>query len=242
MATTISSQAMEQSPNSERTKKMVLYIGIFSIVMLFAGFSSAYVISSYNEIWVNITLPTAFYISTVLILLSSLTIRMAVKASGDGKESKAISLLAITLLLGLGFGFSQYLGWNELTGEGSYLSGHIDNLDGIYGEDYTISYKGQELIYKEGEYYLPNDDLKEKPLLDEIAVYSNSTASYIYILSFVHLLHVLGGILFLAGILVVAKVGKKKGLSHLRLKLGSIYWHFVDGLWLYLLLFLLLIH
>lgn len=232
---------MESTPINERTHKMVLYIGIFSIVMLFAGFSSAYVISSYNEIWVNITIPDAFYISTVLILLSSLTIKLAVNASNGGNEKKATALLGITLFLGLGFGYSQYLGWNEMIGEGSYISGHIDNLDGVYGEDYTISYKGQELVYAEGEYYLPNDDLREKPMMDEIAVYSNSTASYFYILSFVHLLHVVGGILFLAGILIASRVGKKKGLSNLRLRLGSIYWHFVDGLWIYLLLFLLLI-
>ncbi|MGB6037958.1 MAG: hypothetical protein WBG42_16905 [Cryomorphaceae bacterium] len=242
MATSINLQAMEHSPTYERSKKMVLYIGIFSIVMLFAGFSSAYVISSYNEIWVNLSMPDAFYISTALILLSSLTIKLAVNASNSGNESKATTLLAVTLLLGLGFSASQYMGWNELIGKGSFLSGHIDNLDGVYGEDYTISYQGQELVFEDGEYFLPNDELREKPLLDEIAVYSNSAASYIYILSFVHLLHVLGGILFLAGILIAAKVGKKKGLSNLRLRLGSIYWHFVDGLWLYLLLFLLLIH
>lgn len=242
MATSINLQAMEHSPTYERSKKMVLYIGIFSIVMLFAGFSSAYVISSYNEIWVNLSMPDAFYISTALILLSSLTIKLAVNASNSGNESKATTLLALTLLLGLGFSASQYMGWNELIGKGSFLSGHIDNLDGVYGEDYTISYQGQELVFEDGEYFLPNDELREKPLLDEIAVYSNSAASYIYILSFVHLLHVLGGILFLAGILIAAKVGKKKGLSNLRLRLGSIYWHFVDGLWLYLLLFLLLIH
>jgi len=242
MATSINFQAMEHSPTFERSKKMVLYIGIFSIVMLFAGFSSAYVISSYNEIWVNLSMPDAFYISTALILLSSLTIKLAVNASNSGNEGKATTLLAVTLLLGLGFSASQYMGWNELIGKGSFLSGHIDNLDGVYGEDYTISYQGQELVFENGEYYLPNDELREKPLLDEIAVYSNSAASYIYILSFVHLLHVLGGILFLAGILIAARVGKKKGLSNLRLRLGSIYWHFVDGLWLYLLLFLLLIH
>lgn len=242
MATSIEFQGMESSIVNERAKKIVLYIGIFSIVMLFAGFSSAYVISSYNEIWVNLAMPDAFYVSTILILLSSLTIKLAVNASNKGDNSKATALLGITLLLGLGFAASQYLGWNELVGQGSYLSGHIDNLDGVYGDDYTISYQGQELVYSEGEYYLPNDELKEKPLLDEIAIYSNSAASYIYILSFVHLLHLLGGILFLAGILIASRVGKKKGLSNLRLRLGSIYWHFVDGLWLYLLLFLLLIH
>ena len=242
MATTISSEAMEQSPNSERTKKMVLYIGIFSIVMLFAGFSSAYVISSYNEVWVNLALPFSFYISTAIILLSSLTIRAAVKASDNGNEKKAISFLGITLLLGLGFGISQLSGWNELLGKGSFTSSHIDNLDGVYGEDYTISYKGQELIFEDGEYYQQNDELREKPLFDELAVYNNASASYMYLLSFVHVLHVLGGLIFLAVLLIGAKFGKKKVLDKMRLRLGAIYWHFVDGLWIYLLLFLLLIH
>ena len=233
---------MEPASVNERTKRMVLYIGIFSIVMLFAGFSSAYVISSYGEVWVDISLPTAFYISTALILLSSLTIRMAVSASDSRNKRKALNYLGITLFLGVGFCLSQYYGWQQLIGEGSYLSGHIDNLDGVYGEDYTVSYKGEELIFENGEYYLPNDDLRENPLLDEIAIFSNSSASYIYILSALHLLHVIGGMLFLIGLFLVATVGKKKQLSNLRLKLGGIYWHFVDGLWIYLLLFLLLIH
>lgn len=232
----------DASATNERTKKMVLYIGIFSIVMLFAGFSSAYVISSYGELWVDLSLPVAFYISTVLILLSSLTMRFSVKAAYGGNESKALTFLMVTLILGLGFGASQYLGWNELVGKGSFLSGHVDNLNGVYGEDFTLTYKGQELVYAEGNYYFPNDELREDPLLDEIAVYSNSSASYIYILSFVHLLHVLGGILFLLGLLLRAKIGKRKTLNPLRLRLGGIYWHFVDGLWVYLLLFLLLIH
>lgn len=232
--------AMGSSPTTnERTKKMVLYIGIFSIVMLFAGFSSAYVISSYGELWVDIALPNAFYISTALILLSSLTMRMSVKADS---QQKAMRFLVITLVLGLGFSVSQYLGWNELVGKGSFLSGHVDNLEGVYGEDYTIEFQGQELVYEEGNYYFPNDELRENPLLDKIAVYSNSSASYIYILSFVHLLHVLGGILFLIGLILSATLGKRKTLNRLRLRLGGTYWHFVDGLWIYLLLFLLLIH
>jgi cytochrome c oxidase subunit 3 len=241
MATAAGLTMNSPSPK-ERTKKMVLYLGIFSIVMLFAGFSSAYVISSYGELWVDLTLPTAFYVSTAVILLSSLTMRISVKSAYAEDQPKAMQYLILTLILGLGFGVSQYLGWSELVGKGSFLSGHVDNLEGVYGEDYTIRYKGTELIYEEGNYYFPNDELREEPLLDEIAVYSNSSASYLYILSFVHLLHVLGGILFLLGILLYAKLGKRKTLNKLRLKLGGIYWHFVDGLWIYLLLFLLLIH
>lgn len=225
-----------------RTSRMVLYFGIFSICMLFAGLSSAYVVSSYSDLWVNIAMPKGFYISTFLILLSSLTVKLAVNAANKGNNSMATILLSVTLLLGLGFSYAQYTGWSQLVGNGSYFSSHIDNLDGVYGEDYTIRLKGEELAYMGGNYYYPNDELFEKPLNDEISIYSNSASSYIYVFSSVHLLHVVGGIIFLLVVLIMSFVSKTKGVNPTNLKLGSIYWHFVDGLWVYLFLFLLFIH
>ncbi len=225
-----------------RTKKMVLYFGLFSIVMMFAGLSSAYVVSSYGALWVHVALPHAFYLSTALILLSSLTIKLAVDASKREQHRKAKNLLLVTIALGLGFGVCQVVGWGQLVQVGSYVSGYVDNLEGVYGEDYTITYRGQELVFEEGNYYYPNDELREKPLTDEIAIHNNQASSYIYILSFVHLLHILGGLLFLAGILLYGIIARGGVVNNTRLRLGAIYWHFVDGLWIYLLLFLLIIH
>lgn len=182
----------DSSAQNERTAKMVLYFGIFSIVMLFAGLLSAYIITSYSELWVNIVVPTGFYISTVVILLSSVT--------------------------------------------------SVDNLSGTYGEDYTITYQGKELIYENDDFYFPNDELREKPLRNEIAIFGNSAGSYIYLLSFVHLIHVVGGILFFIVILLMRNFSVSKTFSPARLRLGAIYWNFVDGLWIFLFLFLLLFH
>ncbi len=242
MAEVIAAGGSQPEMIKERTSKMVLYIGIFSIIMLFAGLSSAYVISSFSELWVNVSLPTAFYISTAIILASSGTIHLAVRASNGGDEKQAELLLGITLILGLGFGVSQFYGWKELVNKGSYFSSHVDGLNGTYGKDFTITYQGQELIFFEGDYYFPNDERHEKPLMDEIAIYGNSSSSYIYLLSFVHLLHIIGGLIFLLVIYLVGKYGKNAHISNLRLRLGATYWHFVDGLWLYLLIFLLFIH
>ena len=233
---------IRESANKERTAKMVLYFGIFSIVMLFAGLISAYIVSSYGEVWVDVHLPTAFYISTALILLSSLTIKLSVNASETGNEKKATLFLLLTLILGTSFGVSQFIGWSALTKTGSYLSGSVDSLEGTYGKDYTIVYQGQDLIYENGEFYFPNDELRENPLRDKIAIFGNSASSYIYLISFVHLLHIVGGLLFLLVILLVGKLSKSKSISTLRLRLGSIYWHFVDGLWIFLFLFLLIFH
>lgn len=233
----------EEGPvQNERTAKMVLYVGIFSIVMLFAGLSSAYVISSYNEVWVRISIPMGFYISTGLILLSSLTIHQAVKASVRFDESAMKRWLLITAFLGLGFGVSQFIAWSELNATGSFLSGHIDNLQGEYGKDYEIVYRGQTLEFENDNYYLPGDELREKPLLNEIAVYGNSASSYFFVLSALHLVHVLGGILFLIVLVCIAFLSKRRSQIPMRVRLGATYWHFVDGLWIYLFLFLLFIH
>jgi cytochrome c oxidase subunit 3 len=234
-------ELMGNPAQMERTKKMVLYLGIFSIVMLFAAFSSAYVISSYGELWITLRLPGAFYLSTLFILASSYTVHQSVKASAAGREGQARKFLMVTLVLGLAFGVSQFYGWSQMVGSGSFLSGHVDSLSGEYGKDYSITYRGQELVFENGSYYYPGDNLREKPLNNEIDIFSNTTSSYIYALSFVHLLHVLGGLLFLAGIWAFAK-WRKSPINPLRLKLGATYWHFVDGLWIYLLLFLLIIH
>lgn len=232
----------DSSAQNERTAKMVLYFGIFSIVMLFAGLLSAYIITSYSELWVNIVVPTGFYISTVVILLSSVTLKLALNASNKSNQKSTSLFLILTLALGVCFGLFQYQGWNQILAGGSYFTGSVDNLTGRYGEDYTITYQGKELIYENDDFYFPNDELREKPLRNEIAIFGNSAGSYIYLLSFVHLIHVVGGILFFIVILLMRNFSVSKTFSPARLRLGAIYWNFVDGLWIFLFLFLLLFH
>ena len=228
--------------NSERTAKMVLYFGIFSIVMLFAGLLSAYIITSYGELWVNIVVPRAFYISTAIIILSSVTLKLSLNASKKGDQKTTSLFLILTLILGVVFGVFQYQGWNQLLSAGSYFTGSVDNLSGTYGDDFTITYQGKELIYENDDFYFPNDELREKPLRNEIAIFGNSAGSYVYLLSFVHLAHVVGGILFFIVILLMSFLSVSKMISPTRLRLGAIYWNFVDGLWIFLFLFLLLFH
>lgn len=242
MTTAESIQVPVNKPPKLRTAKMVLFFGLFSIVMLFAGLISAYIVSSFGETWVNVILPTPFYISTALILLSSFTIHLGVKASQNGFEKRATLLMGVTLILGTAFGISQFEGWRELTQEGNYFTGSVDNLEGTYGQDYTISYKGQTLIADQGNFYFPNDELRENPLGNKISIVGNAASSYIYVISFVHLLHILGGLIFFLIVLLVGKFSKTRGISTMRYRLGAIYWHFVDGLWIFLFLFLLLFH
>jgi cytochrome c oxidase subunit 3 len=63
-----------------------------------------------------------------------------------------------------------------------------------------------------------------------------------YILTGLHLVHLFGGLLYLIALLIGAFKNKFDKDNYLKLQLGGIYWHFLDGLWIYLLLFLQFIH
>jgi len=82
---------------------------------------------------------------------------------------------------------------------------------------------------------------------NQIPINHNTTASYLYVISGMHFLHVIGGIPFLVYFIYVAKKHLKEPVSvlvyfsdpakRLRLRLLTIYWHFIDALWIYLVLF-----
>ncbi len=223
-----------------RSKKMMLYIGIFSIVMLFGGLTSAYIVSQGDGFWVDIAMPAGFYLSTAVILVSSATMWLAVKKAEAAKPFS--HLVLITLILGLTFAALQFQAWNQLKETGNYFIGNFTDLKGVHGEDYTFIYKGQKLNEVDGDFYLPSDELYENPLKDKILGSRNSASAYIYVLSAVHLLHLLGGLIYLLVVFIGSKRGKYQGSNSLRVSLCATYWHFLDFLWLYLFLFLLFIH
>jgi len=80
----------------EKMKKNLVYVGIFSIVMLFAGLTSGYYVSMGKSFWLKYPMPSGFYLSTLFIALSSLSFWWAIQ--GAKKESKGNSK-ALWLLL-----------------------------------------------------------------------------------------------------------------------------------------------
>jgi len=232
----------EYNSQQQRAKKMLLSLGIFSIVMIFAGLTSAYIMLMNGEYWVTISTPIAFYISSALILVSSVTIKMAVDASKKSNNALVRIMLLITLALGTGFAISQYMGWQQLMSTGNYVSGRIENISGNYGTDYTIYYKNKALILEDGKFYFPDDSFRDQPLNDKVLDKSNTASSFIYVLSGLHLAHLIGGFLYLIFLLFKTYFGGITASNNLSLKQGATYWHFLDILWLYLFLFLLFIH
>lgn len=231
----------ENRSSKDKAKKMLVWLGVASIAMFFAAFTSAYIVLQADHFWVQSELPQMFMYSTVILMVSSLTIYLAKRSTVSGNTGGLKLWLSITLLLGIGFTITQYLGWNELQEGGKFFIGTLDKVTGEYGKDYVILMRGEPLLFDNGNYYRPGDIDYAEPINDRINDTFNISASFLYLLSGLHVLHLIGGFIWLLVLIGKSFSGKITAQNILPLELGSIYWHFLDILWLYLFLFLLLI-
>lgn len=130
-------QSLEQEYKAAKRKsaKPMLWVSMISMTMMFAGLTSAYVVSRKRYDWVSFDLPNAFYTSTALIVLSSITFILAkIFIKKDNRIATTSALLA-TFLLGLGFVLFQFQGFNELFEAGYVFAGEQSTVKSsfIYG-------------------------------------------------------------------------------------------------------------
>lgn len=178
---------------SKRAKKMMLWFGIISLIMSFAGLTSAFLVSRSREDWLSdFQLPTAFTISLILIIASSITIILAKKSLKTNKTSAATLFLLLTLVLGIAFIFSQINGFNDIIASGYNFTGPTSNV----------------------------------------------TMSYIYVIAFVHIVHVVAGLIALLVVIINNFRKKYSADNMLGVELVATFWHFIDILWIYLFFFL----
>lgn len=114
----------------------MLWIGIASMVMMFAGLTSGYIVSrSYlmeESAWLQFEIPSIFYISTAIMLVSSGTMILAVKSSRKGQSVTATRWILTSIVLGAGFAILQYFGWGELYESNIYFAGAEANTAGSW--------------------------------------------------------------------------------------------------------------
>lgn len=104
-----------------RAKRHMLWFGIGSLVMGFGAFTSAYLVSRERDDWMSgYALPNAFYYSTVVIVLSSITMFLAYRAVKKEQNSKGMLLLWLTFALGIVFGIMQFMGFKEIIEDFGY--------------------------------------------------------------------------------------------------------------------------
>lgn len=169
--------------------KFTLWVAIGSIVMMFAGLTSAYIVKSGQAGWHEVKTPTVFWISTAVLFASSVTIQTALRSFKQRSMATFRSLLLLTLLLGAAFVVLQWIGFNWLWDHGVHFAG------------------------------------------------ASGAGQFLYIIFGLHALHVLGGIVALIVLFLRQYIGQTRTYSSTPIEIMSTYWHFVDLLWIYLLVF-----
>jgi cytochrome c oxidase subunit 3 len=185
---------MDIVSNQQRKKihphKFTLWVAIASILMMFAGLTSAYIVKSNQASWQEVGVPKIFWISTAVILISSLTMQMAVRSFKQRAMNQYRLLIAITFFLGIVFIIFQCIGFIQLW-------------------EQQVTLKG------------------------------SGAGQFLYVIFGLHAIHVLGGVIALMVMFLRAFFGKIKLYSAVPVEVAATYWHFVDALWIYLLVFFL---
>ena len=189
---TVAIEQKDPTYTSIPTSKIFLWIILASIIMLFAGLTSAYIVREAEGNWVHFKLPAAFYYSTAIIIISSLSMQWALASVRKNQIKNLLTGLIITLGLGLAFAFTQFLGWTKLVDEKIFFTG-------------------------------------------------NPSGSFVYVLTGLHLAHLAGGIIYLLVVITKSIMGRYHSQNNLQVQLCTTYWHFLDILWVYLFIFLLVV-
>ena len=114
----------EHKARTGRSYKLILLFAMVSMTMMFAGLTSAFVVSKSRVDWLkDFELPTAFYYSTIVILGCSVTFHLAKKAIQKDNKSATTTFLFATLALGILFVILQFVGFGQIVENGYYFTG-----------------------------------------------------------------------------------------------------------------------
>jgi cytochrome c oxidase subunit 3 len=127
-----------KKPLGMNAKKFGMWLFLASVMMLFMSITSAYIVRQAEGNWVYFELPSLFYVTTIIIVASSVTMQLAYFAVKKDNFATAKIMIAITSLLGVGFLVGQFLGWGQLVTNSVYLVGNPSGsflyiLTGLHG-------------------------------------------------------------------------------------------------------------
>ncbi len=183
-----------KKPRSMNPKKFALWLFMVSVVMLFGAWTSAYLVKRAEPGWSSFDLPAQFWLSTLIIMLSSATMIWAQYSARRDNLALTKTAVGLTTLLGIGFLVCQWNAWQKMVSMNHYFAGSG----------------------------------------------SNTSSSFIYVLTGFHGLHIVSGLVFLLLVLFATFKFKVHSKNMLKIEMCAAYWHFLGGLWLYLFVFLLL--
>jgi cytochrome c oxidase subunit 3 len=114
----------DHNKRTSRSYKLILLFAMVSMFMMFAGLTSAFVVSKSRADWLkDFQLPTAFFYSTAVILGCSITFHLAKKAIQKDNSRLTTSMLLLTLALGILFVVLQFVGFRQIVDNGYFFTG-----------------------------------------------------------------------------------------------------------------------
>ena len=191
------------------TLGMWLFLG--TEIMFFGGMFCAYLVYRYwyyNEFAIgsrslDIYLGT---INTAVLICSSLTVALGVRAAQMGKQALLVILLLITIVLGLAFLGIKGIEWYTKFEE-HHVPGYSFNAD-----DLVQKYPQIQIDQPRTQLYF----------------------SLYFALTGLHALHMIIGVLIFSFLTFYAWKGRYTPEYHTPIEIGGLYWHFVDIVWIYL--------
>ena len=199
-----------------RRYRIGMITALIPVLMLFLGFTSAYVLRQGSTSidaatgtqvrdWQALQIPGILWVNTVILLASSATIELsrrrlhrqfaiapAQAVLGQSKDAeRPLPWLGVTVVLGVGFVIGQWLAWRELAAQGIFVG-------------------------------------------------SNPSSSFFYLLTGAHAAHLAGGVFALLYAGATSALRKPLETRGLVVEVTALYWHFMGALWLYILALLLL--
>ncbi len=121
--------AREHKQRSDRSYKLLLLFAMVSMTMMFGGLTSAFVVSKSRADWLkDFQMPSAFFASTVVIILCSVTFYLAKKSIEADNRGRTTAFLWATLGLGVLFVYLQFAGFRQIVDMGFYFTGSASNI------------------------------------------------------------------------------------------------------------------
>lgn len=187
--------------------EVMMFGGLFFAYTLYRwSFPDAFAIGSLHMNWKL----GAF--NTGMLLISSLTMAMAVHAAAKRDQKKLLTFLFITFVLGIGFLVVKYFEWSH--------DFHIGLVPALAWDYYTRPENAQELLK-----------------LQEMGVTTNSIQLFFFIyfcMTGLHAVHMIVGLIMLAIFMNMGRKGLFTNGNDQPIEIGGLYWHLVDIIWVFL--------
>jgi cytochrome c oxidase subunit III len=142
----------ELNQQRKRSVKLITYLSIAAIVIMFAGLISAVFVSYKDKFWVNLQLPQAFMYSTIVVIASSILLFLSLKWARKNSSEKVVTGVIGSLILGIIFVVFQFVGFKQMIESGNVFTGNIFYQHGAYGDKFAVLKNGAQINY-DGYHY-----------------------------------------------------------------------------------------